>query len=98
MDPRGIEPLSTPCHGVVLPVYYGPGVSPDYKSIQIKFPARKCKHTVIPNSFRDPIMKLKEMLKQVQYDKIIYFDSKRELIRFLGFQVVYYRVNLSAKT
>lgn len=24
VDPRGIEPLSTPCHGVVLPVYYGP--------------------------------------------------------------------------
>lgn len=24
MDPRGIEPLSTPCHGVILPVYYGP--------------------------------------------------------------------------
>ena len=26
MDPRGIEPLPTPCHGVVLPVYYGPVV------------------------------------------------------------------------
>ena len=25
VDPRGIGPLSTPCHGVVLPVYYGPG-------------------------------------------------------------------------
>ena len=25
VDPRGIEPLSSPCHGGILPVYYGPG-------------------------------------------------------------------------
>ena len=24
VDPRGIEPLSPPCHGDILPVYYGP--------------------------------------------------------------------------
>ena len=24
VDPRGIEPLSHPCHGYILPVYYGP--------------------------------------------------------------------------
>ena len=25
MDPRGIEPRLPPCHGGVIPVYYGPG-------------------------------------------------------------------------
>ena len=24
VDPRGIEPRTPPCHGGVLPVYYGP--------------------------------------------------------------------------
>ena len=24
VDPRGVEPRPTPCHGVVLPLYYGP--------------------------------------------------------------------------
>jgi hypothetical protein len=25
VDPRGIEPLTLPCHGSMLPVYHGPG-------------------------------------------------------------------------
>ena len=27
VDPRGIEPLTLPCHGSMLPVYQGPGIS-----------------------------------------------------------------------
>lgn len=32
MDPRGIEPRPHPCHGRVIPLYYGPQVRKYYKN------------------------------------------------------------------
>ena len=38
VDPRGIEPLSPPCHGDILPVNYGPRV--DLRGIEPR--TRQC--------------------------------------------------------
>ena len=49
VDPRGIGPLSTPCHGVILPVYYEPQLN-----------NLKClKHYIIKNSMKIKNLKLK---------------------------------------
>lgn len=55
MDPRGIEPLSPPCHGDILPVYYGPVLGtnegfPQRFSSNVLRRIRIVRHTVATNN------------------------------------------------